>query len=61
MITGKDSWKFLVWAFIILVVMCAAGGIAIAFGGAGRFFGAANILLAIWFVFSKYQKLKDKS
>lgn len=40
--------------------MGAAGGIAIAFGGAGRFFGAANILLAIYFVFSKHQKLKDK-
>lgn len=60
MITGKNSWKFLVWAFIVLTIMCGAGGIAIAFGGAGRFFGAANILLAIWFVFSTYQKLKDK-
>lgn len=60
MITGKDSWKFLVWAFIILVVMCAAGGIAIAFGGAGRFFGAANIVLAGYLTTSKYLKLKDK-
>lgn len=60
MITGNDSWKFLIWALVVLAIMGASGGIAIAFGGAGRFFGAANILLAIWFIFSKHQKLKDK-
>lgn len=60
MIIGKDSWKFLVWAFIVLGVMCACGGIAIAFGGAGTFFGAGNILLGFIIVRHYYLKIKDK-
>lgn len=60
MITGKDSWKFLVMAFIVLVITCGAGCCAYAYGGAGKVFGVLCMLLGITWTIRTYLKLRDK-
>lgn len=61
MITGKNSWKFFVFAFIILLVTGAAGGIAASVGGFfPRLVGLLNVALGITYVVVVYNKLKDK-
>lgn len=61
MIIGKNSWKFLLFAFIILLVTGAAGGIAASVGG---FFphlvGALNVALGVTYIVVVYNKLKEK-
>lgn len=54
MITGKDSWKFLVTYFVVLLVTIGAGCCATTAGGAGKAFGVANMLLGIGWVVSDY-------
>ena len=60
MITNKDSWKFLVAAFIVLFITCGAGAAATTAGKAGYVFGVLNILLGIGTVVGAYLKLRDK-
>lgn len=61
MITGNNSWKFFVFAFVILLVTCGAGGIAASVGGFfPRLVGLLNIVLGITYIVLIYNKLKDK-
>ena len=60
MITGKDSWKFLVAAFLILLITCGAGAAATTAGTAGYILGVANMLLGIGTVVFSYFKFRDK-
>ena len=60
MITNKDSWKFLVAAFLILLITCGAGAAATTAGTAGYIFGVANMLLGIGTVVVAYFKFQDK-
>jgi hypothetical protein len=60
MITNKDSWKFLVAAFLILLITCGAGAAATTAGTAGYILGVANILLGIGTVVAAYLKFRDK-
>lgn len=60
MITGKDSWKFLVACIIVLLIMCEAGIRATTSGTTGYVFGVLNIALGIFWCITTYKKLKDK-
>lgn len=60
MINGKDSWKFLVFAIVVLVVTCGAGGIAATVEGwFPKFVGLLNGVLGITIVVKRYLQLKD--
>ena len=60
MITGKDSWKFLVKAFIVLAVTIGAGCCASLAGTSGKVFGVLNMILGIYWTVKIYLKEKDK-
>ena len=60
MITGKDSWKFLVAAIIVMVIACVAGIKATLTGTTGYVFGVLNIALGAFWCVKTYIKLKDK-
>ena len=61
MITNKNSWIFLVFALVVLAVAAGASLNAMAYGEkAGKFFGAANLIMAIAEVIFIYNKIKDK-
>ena len=60
MIKGKDSWKFLVAAIIVMFVTCEAGIRATTSGTTGYVFGVLNIALGAFWCITTYNKLKDK-
>lgn len=60
MITGNDSWKYLVLFFIVMAIMGPAGGIAMAYGKAGIFFGIANIALGLFYCYHTYKKAEKE-
>ena len=60
MITNKDSWKFLIAAFIVLFITCGAGAAATTAGTVGYILGVANMLLGIGTTIAAYLKFQDK-
>lgn len=61
MITGKNSWMYLVLFFVVLFVTIGAGICACAYNTHGSaYFGVANMVLGIGFVVIVYLKKRDK-